>query len=153
EAAGQFVEQRGQAPLRDDGLRDRQQGPVLPAGGRAVSFEVAHGSRPPSHPAEGPRLRAWRMACLFYPPRVAARQGPVFGGRSSAGDDAVRSCVDASFILGRPTPMKERRELPRLLRAAYFGMHRVSDAHFSRHGLTADQFVLLACLADEDAIT
>jgi DNA-binding MarR family transcriptional regulator len=32
-------------------------------------------------------------------------------------------------------------------------MHRVSDAHFSRHGVTADQFVLLACLAEEDSIT
>ncbi len=49
--------------------------------------------------------------------------------------------------------MNDRHELPRLLRAAYFGMHRVSDAHFSRHGVTADQFVLLACLAEQDAIT
>ncbi len=49
--------------------------------------------------------------------------------------------------------MNDGRELPRLLRAAYFAMHRVSDAHFSRHGVTADQFVLLACLAEEDAIT
>ena len=49
--------------------------------------------------------------------------------------------------------MNDSRELPRLLRAAYFGMHRVSDAHFSRHGVTADQFVLLACLAEQDAIT
>jgi len=49
--------------------------------------------------------------------------------------------------------MNEGRELPLLLRAAYFGMHRVSDAHFSRHGVTADQFVLLACLAEEDAVT
>src|SRR3954451_1580465 len=49
--------------------------------------------------------------------------------------------------------MNERGELPRLLRAAYFAMHRVSDAHFSRHGVTADQFVLLACLAEQDAIT
>src|SRR3954447_19582548 len=49
--------------------------------------------------------------------------------------------------------MNDGRELPRLLRAAYFAMHRVSDAHFSRHGVTADQFVLLACLADQDAIT
>ena len=32
-------------------------------------------------------------------------------------------------------------------------MHRVSDAHFSRYGVTADQFVLLACLADDDGIT
>ncbi len=49
--------------------------------------------------------------------------------------------------------MSAGRELPRLLRAAYFAMHRVSDAHFSRHGVTADQFVLLACLAEQDAIT
>src|SRR5438270_8842441 len=49
--------------------------------------------------------------------------------------------------------MNDGRELPRLLRAAYFGMHRVSDAHFSRSGVTADQFVLLACLAEQDAIT
>jgi DNA-binding MarR family transcriptional regulator len=48
--------------------------------------------------------------------------------------------------------MPESRELPRLLRAAYFAMHRVSDAHFSRSGVTADQFVLLACLAEQDAI-
>ena len=43
--------------------------------------------------------------------------------------------------------------LPRLLRAAYFGMHRLSDSHFSKYGVTADQFVLLACLADQDAIS
>jgi DNA-binding MarR family transcriptional regulator len=49
--------------------------------------------------------------------------------------------------------MSHGPELPRLLRAAYFAMHRVSDAHFSRHGVTADQFVLLACLAEQDAIT
>jgi DNA-binding MarR family transcriptional regulator len=49
--------------------------------------------------------------------------------------------------------MTESRKLPRLLRAAYFGMHRVSDAHFSAFGVTADQFVLLAVLAEQDAIT
>src|SRR5580704_13948880 len=49
--------------------------------------------------------------------------------------------------------MNHGRELPRLLRAAYFGMHRVSDALFSKYGVTADQFVLLACLAEQDAIT
>ncbi|MFO0928689.1 MAG: MarR family transcriptional regulator [Gemmataceae bacterium] len=49
--------------------------------------------------------------------------------------------------------MNEESELPRLLRAAYFAMHRVSDAHFARSGVTADQFVLLACLAEQDAIT
>jgi MarR family transcriptional regulator, lower aerobic nicotinate degradation pathway regulator len=49
--------------------------------------------------------------------------------------------------------MNDGRELPRLLRALYFGMHRISDAHFSRSGVTADQFVLLACLTEQDAIT
>ena len=49
--------------------------------------------------------------------------------------------------------MNHGRELPRLLRAAYFAMHRVSDAHFARSGVTADQFVLLARLAEQDAIT
>lgn len=49
--------------------------------------------------------------------------------------------------------MHDGRELPRLLRAAYLGMHRVCDAHFSRQGVTADQFVLLRCLVDQDAIT
>ena len=48
--------------------------------------------------------------------------------------------------------MTHGRELPRLLRAAYFGMHRISDAHFASHGVTADQFVVLACLAEQDAI-
>jgi len=49
--------------------------------------------------------------------------------------------------------MTHGRELPLLLRAAYFGMHRVSDAHFASHGVTADQFVVLARLAEQDAIT
>jgi DNA-binding MarR family transcriptional regulator len=49
--------------------------------------------------------------------------------------------------------MLHGHELPMLLRAAYFGMHRVSDAHFASHGVTADQFVILACLAEEDTIT
>jgi DNA-binding MarR family transcriptional regulator len=43
-------------------------------------------------------------------------------------------------------------DLPRLLRAAYFAMHRASDAHFTRHGITADQFVLLACLSEQNAV-
>ena len=49
--------------------------------------------------------------------------------------------------------MRNGRELPMLLRAAYFGMHRVSDTHFASHGVTADQFVILACLGEEDTIT
>jgi DNA-binding MarR family transcriptional regulator len=48
--------------------------------------------------------------------------------------------------------MKHSGELPRLLRAAYFAMHRASDGHFTRHGITADQFVLLACLGEQDSV-
>jgi DNA-binding MarR family transcriptional regulator len=33
------------------------------------------------------------------------------------------------------------------LRAAYLALHRQSEARFARHGVTADQFVLLATLA------
>jgi DNA-binding MarR family transcriptional regulator len=39
------------------------------------------------------------------------------------------------------------------LRAAYLALHRRSDAHFARHGVTADQFVLLAALADGVSVT
>src|SRR2546423_14324458 len=38
-------------------------------------------------------------------------------------------------------------ELPIALRAAYLALHRQSDAAFAPHGVTADQFVLLATLA------
>lgn len=39
------------------------------------------------------------------------------------------------------------------LRAAYLALHRQSDARFARHGITADQFVLLATLARGQALT
>jgi DNA-binding MarR family transcriptional regulator len=39
------------------------------------------------------------------------------------------------------------------LRAAYWAMHRQTDACFARHGVTANQFVLLALLAEDDGIT
>ncbi|HKI37486.1 MAG TPA: MarR family transcriptional regulator [Gemmataceae bacterium] len=39
------------------------------------------------------------------------------------------------------------------LRAAYLAMHRRTDAALARHGVTADQFVLLAALARGDAVT
>jgi len=48
--------------------------------------------------------------------------------------------------------MKHKGELPRLLRAAYFAMHRASDSYFTHHGITADQFVLLARLGEQDAV-
>jgi DNA-binding MarR family transcriptional regulator len=38
-------------------------------------------------------------------------------------------------------------ELPLALRTAYLALHRRSDAAFAPHGVTADQFVLLATLA------
>jgi DNA-binding MarR family transcriptional regulator len=48
--------------------------------------------------------------------------------------------------------MKPIDELPRLLRATYYAMHRASDSHFTHNGVTADQFVLLACLGEQDAV-
>jgi DNA-binding MarR family transcriptional regulator len=43
-------------------------------------------------------------------------------------------------------------ELAMALRRAYLAMHRQSNAHFARLGVTADQFVVLAALADGDAV-
>ena len=39
------------------------------------------------------------------------------------------------------------------LRAAYWAMHRQTDAYFTKYGVTANQFVLLALLAEDDGIT
>ena len=47
-----------------------------------------------------------------------------------------------------------RHDLAIALRAAYLALHRRSDAAFAPHGVTADQFVLLATLArGGDALT
>ena len=43
--------------------------------------------------------------------------------------------------------MTSGREVARALRAAYLALHRRSEARFAPHGITADQFVLLATLA------
>ena len=43
--------------------------------------------------------------------------------------------------------MTDGRDIAMALRAAYLAMHRRSEAKFARHGVTADQFVLLATLA------
>ena len=43
--------------------------------------------------------------------------------------------------------------IPMGLRAAYLSMHRQTDACLAKYGVTANQFVLLALLADEDGIT
>lgn len=39
------------------------------------------------------------------------------------------------------------------LRGAYLALHRQSEARFAAHGVTADQFVLLATLARGNALT
>lgn len=46
-----------------------------------------------------------------------------------------------------------QRRIPMALRAAYLELHRRSDARFSPHGVTADQFVLLATLERGHAFT
>lgn len=49
--------------------------------------------------------------------------------------------------------MADGHELAMALRAAYLAMHRRTDAALARHGVTADQFVLLAALSTGDALT
>lgn len=49
--------------------------------------------------------------------------------------------------------MSTGHQIAMSLRAAYLVMHRQSDASFAADGVTADQFVLLAVLAEEDGIT
>src|SRR4051812_26163057 len=44
-------------------------------------------------------------------------------------------------------------DLAMALRAAYLAMHRRTDAALARHGVTADQFVLLTALSAGDALT
>src|SRR5215468_1146380 len=39
------------------------------------------------------------------------------------------------------------------LRGAYLTFHRMANAHFEQFGVTADQFVVLTLLADEDGVT
>src|SRR5690242_8204901 len=50
-------------------------------------------------------------------------------------------------------PRADGHDLALALRAAYLALHRRSDAYFARHGVTADQFVLLAALAGGGART
>lgn len=44
-------------------------------------------------------------------------------------------------------------ELAMALRAAYLALHRSTDALMARSGVTADQFVVLAALAEGEALT
>ena len=43
--------------------------------------------------------------------------------------------------------------IPMRLRHTYLTIHRTAQAHFSQFNVTADQYVLLSLLADEDGIT
>jgi MarR family transcriptional regulator, lower aerobic nicotinate degradation pathway regulator len=49
--------------------------------------------------------------------------------------------------------MNAAQKMPILLRAAYLAMHRSTNAHLARSGVTADQFVLLCVLAKGSALT
>ncbi len=49
--------------------------------------------------------------------------------------------------------MTTQRELPIALRAAYLAFHRLSETAFAPYDVTADQFVLLATLAQGHALT
>jgi DNA-binding MarR family transcriptional regulator len=49
--------------------------------------------------------------------------------------------------------MSTGHDLALALRSAYLTFHRLADATLARFGVTADQFVLLAALADGDALT
>jgi DNA-binding MarR family transcriptional regulator len=49
--------------------------------------------------------------------------------------------------------MASGHEIAMGLRAAYWAMHRRTEAALARCGVTADQFVLLALLAEQDGIT
>src|SRR5690349_3473850 len=49
--------------------------------------------------------------------------------------------------------MASGHEVARALRAAYLALHRQTNDCFAQDGVTADQFVLLAALAESDAVT
>jgi DNA-binding MarR family transcriptional regulator len=49
--------------------------------------------------------------------------------------------------------MVSGHEIAMALRAAYWAMHRQTEASLTQGGVTADQFVLLALLAEQDGIT
>jgi DNA-binding MarR family transcriptional regulator len=49
--------------------------------------------------------------------------------------------------------LSDGHEIAMALRSAYWAMHRRADALLLRDSTTADQFVLLSLLADEDGIT
>ncbi len=53
----------------------------------------------------------------------------------------------------KPKPVPYCETLQMRLRTAYFALHRHSNRHFLQFETTADQYVLLSYLAEEDGIT
>lgn len=53
----------------------------------------------------------------------------------------------------RGLALSPQEQIPLALRAAYLTLHRQSDATFARYDVTADQFVLMATLSDEQPLT
>lgn len=49
--------------------------------------------------------------------------------------------------------MRIDHEIPIALRRAYLALHRATDSAFVKYGVTADQFVLMASLARDHALT
>ncbi|MFO0914609.1 MAG: MarR family transcriptional regulator [Pirellulales bacterium] len=49
--------------------------------------------------------------------------------------------------------MRIDHEIPVALRRAYLALHRATDSVFAKYGVTADQFVLMASLARDHALT
>ena len=49
--------------------------------------------------------------------------------------------------------MNTAQNIPWLLRGAYLAMHRATNARLARLGVTADQFVLLCVLVEDNALT
>ena len=49
--------------------------------------------------------------------------------------------------------MRSGREIARALRASYLALHRRTNACFAADRVTADQFVVLSALADDDGVT
>jgi DNA-binding MarR family transcriptional regulator len=61
--------------------------------------------------------------------------------------------TDSMYTLQLGTSMADGHEVAMALRAAYLAMHRRTDAAMARHGVTADQFVLLTALSNGAALT
>lgn len=108
--AGQLVEECLQVPVREDGLGDRQKGPVLPAGGklRAVWCEVTHRShhhapRRTGKPSRGTGAEPW------HKPAGGTCRGRTTLRASQAPDRRESEGRGASALPSRRTPTNPTR--------------------------------------------